>query len=98
MNEIFCYENRAYLVQNTEIFQDICECLCQVQAGMWARDLNDVEEHQNWNTILLKVDGNCNLGLMVGRRPCIGSKTEGTWVFLGAGETYMLSTVMQTDL
>lgn len=53
------------------------EILSQLLASdSYLGHLNNVKEHCEWSSVMLKVHRDRNVGLMIGRGPCVGRKTQ----------------------
>ena len=75
-------QSTTYLVTDAKVTKNVCKHSSQVEAGMIGSNLNKIEQHRHRNTIIFKVNGDCNVHLVVWRRPGISSKVQRAIVFL----------------
>ena len=78
-----------------EVLEDFGEHRCKIYPGMRLRDLNKVKQKTHWLSVMLKVDSNGHVSLEIRRSPCIGSKAQGTIMFLNqVGQPLILFTYL----
>ena len=75
-------EALSNLIFNFVVLKNVRKGLCKVYTSMGACHLHNIKKKADRNAFLLKVYGNCHIGLVVRRRPGISSEVQCTRVFL----------------
>ena len=66
----------TYFVTDAKIVKNLCKYSRQVNPRMVGGHLDKIEQHRNGNTILLKVDSDCNIHLVIWRCPRISGEIK----------------------
>jgi hypothetical protein len=67
---------------NPKLPQDPNKFRCQRDTSMGPRDLDEIQEDHQLFGVYLQVDSDCHVGMVIGRCPTAGCKTQLPFVLL----------------